>query len=421
MFGFPSRFSVTSQFRRSNVMTSAFFAQSQLRMRMSRRRLLQNRRMMQVRRPRLAVTSEMEGFGMDDGMEGRLKKRSAIYIPGKYKNKPLMPMDPRGSAIGEPSMNTNLKMPSSFMPSTLPPLLNMSQELPLNVMAPPEAACPSVPISEGYQNTFHVNGRSDIHQWVYIPVKIIYQRPPTYSHYSSYPIVNGEPEEEDIYSPNPHVSMKNLLQMGKPASYSKCAVQNSGAGKVYISSQGMNYMGTYKEYAVVDHRLAISVATAYVAVKSPERGATEVFLNAYDSCGRICQPYCKISNKSGFQRCSGAFRVTSQTPKLYGASYGETVTSLWQLSNTDNCPTMQDSKVYIQFHCSFRDTWPFGMPTQGTIRASEQLRPRKMSSASDEMEEPEVPEREAHLSSAAMEMQSMSLLFNRPIFGFTCF
>lgn len=399
MFGFPSRFTTTRQFQRSSAMSSAFFAQSQMRMRMSHRRLQQNRLMMQLRQPQMLSMSESEGFGADDAAESHVKKRSAVYMKGKYinKNRPYLQVDPRGNALSEPPMDIKFNIQSPVAMPTTPPTVNMSQELPLNVIEPPEPTCPTVPISEGYQNTFHVNGRSDINQWVYVPVKIIYQRPPTYSHYSSYPIVNGEPEEEDIYSPNPHVSVKNMLQMGKPASYPKCAVQNSGAGKVYISSQGLNYMGTYKEYAVVDHRLAISVATAYVAVKSPEAGASEVFLNAYDSCGRICQPFCRTSSSThGFQRCSGAFRVTSQMPKLYGANYGEAVTSLWHISNTENCPSMQDRNVYIQFHCSFRDAWPFQLQTSGSSATSGQIG----RTSSDEAEEPEVPEIESQISSS---------------------
>lgn len=395
----PAPFVSRSPFQRQAEMSrSTFITQAQMRMRMSQRRLLQNRMMFQVRQPARMPMGENEAFGADDPIESHVKKRSTsfmnkAYSHNKWNRVPLMPADPRGSAFGPTKMKAKSRLtamdqpPLLLPPPTTPlPAVNVSGEN--NMMPPASPSCPTFPVSEGYQNTFHVNGRNDIHQWVYVPVKIIYQRPPTYSSYSSFPIVNGEIEEEDIYSPNPHVAMKNMLPVGRPASYTQCAVQNSGAGKVYISSQGLNYMGTYKEYAVVDHRLAISVATAYVAVKSPEVGATEVFLNAYDSCGRICEPFCKIRGSSRFQRCSGAFRITPTHPKLYGANYAEAVTSLWHISNGDNCPSMQDKNVYIQFHCNFRESWPFVMAT----RVRPQQKPMSSSTAADEAEEPEAPE-----------------------------
>ena len=220
--------------------------------------------------------------------------------------------------------------------------------------------CPSIPVTRGYQNTFNINGQSDINQWVYIPVKVVYQRPPTYATYTSFPVVNGEPDEEhDIYSLSAQMQIKNYVAAGKPAFYDKCLGLESGAGKVYINSQGINYMGTYKEYAIVDHRLAVSISTAYVAVKSPEFGASEVYLSAYDSCGRVCQPYCKMAGMPGLQRCSGAFRITSDSPKLYGMNYGEAVSNLWQFNEGGGCPLLSQDNVYIQFYCSFRDAWPF--------------------------------------------------------------
>ncbi|KAK3605742.1 hypothetical protein CHS0354_013541 [Potamilus streckersoni] len=229
---------------------------------------------------------------------------------------------------------------------------------------PDQGLCPHIPLSRGYQNTYNLNGVSDISQWAYIPVKVIFQRPPTYVRYHSFPIKNGELDDaEDIYSVNSYATIKNIFVSGSPAAYSQCRTQDSGAGKVYIASKGINYMGTYKEYAVVDHRLAISIATAYVAVKSPERGVSEVFLSAYDSCGRICQPYCKTEG-SGFRPCSGAIRVTSESPKMYGSTYGEAVSNLWQFGEGNSCPIMSDDGINISFHCNYRDAWPFGHVSQ---------------------------------------------------------
>ncbi|KAL3859838.1 hypothetical protein ACJMK2_010029 [Sinanodonta woodiana] len=225
---------------------------------------------------------------------------------------------------------------------------------------PDPGFCPHIPLSRGYQNTYNLNGVSDISQWAYIPVKVIFQRPPTYIRYHSFPIKNGELDDaEDIYSVSSYATIKDKFLSGSPAAYSQCRTQDSGAGKVYIASKGINYMGTYKEYAVVDHRLAISIATAYVAVKSPDRGVSEVFLSAYDSCGRICQPYCKTEG-NGFRPCTGAIRVTSESPKMYGSTYGEAVSNLWKFGEGNSCPIMSDDGISISFHCNYRDAWPFG-------------------------------------------------------------
>ena len=275
---------------------------------------------------------------------------------------PVRTQGPANAVSNQINMaSSSIPMPTTDMRMS-PPAGVIFQNASSSVMLQNMNMCPAIPMSHGYQNTFSINGRSDIGQWVYIPVKIVFQRPPTYITYTSYPVINGEPDEEhDIYSPSSRMHIKNYVTAGKPAFYSKCSGQASGAGKVYISSQGINYMGSYKEYAIVDQRLAVSISTAYVAVKSPEFGATEVFLSAYDTCGRMCQPYCKIAGVPGVQLCSGAFRITSQSPKLYGLNYGEAVSNLWQFREGGGCPLLTQDNVYIEFYCSFRDSWPFSM------------------------------------------------------------
>jgi hypothetical protein len=54
------------------------------------------------------------------------------------------------------------------------------------------------------------------------------------------------------------------------------SLAKSGAGTIYVQSNGLNYLGTYKEFAIVDNRMALSQSTTFIAVKSPERGITEV-------------------------------------------------------------------------------------------------------------------------------------------------
>ena len=372
---------------RLNMINAARTQQAQVNIQ-NQMRMNQQQRILSEMRRQQALTKEVENAALDDPSEPMQVQRRSIHRRFKrflkLKTFKYLP-DPRGSQFVSGNVNVNSNLQLEMLPQPNQNIPNNIQNVTDVPFIPPAMSidmCPAIPMSQGYQNTFNINGRSDINQWVYIPVKVIYQRPPTYNNYASYPIVNGEMEAEDIYSPNAFRTMRNVMPMGKPASYAHCQAQESGAGKVYISSQGLNYMGTYKEYAVVDHRLAISIATAYVAVKSPQFGSSQVFLNAYDSCGRICQPFCKLPGAQGFQRCSGAFRVSSAFPKLYGANYGDAVTNLWQFGNNDRCPTMQDANIYIQFHCNFRESWPFGMQPQLAAGGS--------GAAADEAEEPEV-------------------------------
>ncbi|KAL4234428.1 hypothetical protein ACF0H5_006075 [Mactra antiquata] len=337
---------------------------------------------------------EIENSGPDDAPEMHHLQRRKAYRRRirRYPMKSLFEsgmfnplVDPRGNGFMKNKLNINKSVLPTMASPDLPPNLTNSSDVPMLPTVDQEQ-CPVTPVTQGFQNSFNINGKSDINQWVYIPVKVIYQRPPTYNSYTSFPIVNGEMEPEDIYSSSSDPQMRTVLRMGKPASYPHCNNQEQGSGKVYVTSRGMNYMGTYKEYAVVDQRLAISIATAYVAVKSPQYGASDVYMNAYDSCGRVCEPYCKVSGSPGFQRCSGAFRVTSSIPTMYGINYNDAVAHVWQFNGGNMCPSMQDNSIYIQFHCNFKESWPF------MVNADMRTRSNPGGNAtSDELEEPEAP------------------------------
>lgn len=225
--------------------------------------------------------------------------------------------------------------------------------------------CPAIPINQRYQNTFNINGLSDVSQWVYLPVKIIYKRPPNFS-YGAYPIVNGAlSNTADIYSPMGYKNLQQRFRTINLATYDKC--RTSGAGTVYVVSNGLNYLGTYKEFAIVDNRMAISLSTTFVAIKSPERGVSEVFLSAFDSCGRICTPYCRnpASTSGESHPCSGAIRVNSNYPKLYSNNYGDAVLSTWNMAS-GSCPRLVEDQVFVSFYCDYVKEWPLPgeIPTQ---------------------------------------------------------
>lgn len=215
--------------------------------------------------------------------------------------------------------------------------------------------------ARGIQNTFQSDSRNDIREWVFLPVEIIYHRPPERMKYNSYPVYQSKVMmDTDIYSPMAYDGLKSVLKTGNPIGYNKCFESMSNYGKVFVESNGLNYYGTYKEFAVIDNRLALSKATTYAAVKSPDTGSTEVKLVAYDSCGRICKSFCRVPGVvNDYKPCNGAIRVTTDNPKMYGRHYGESVSDLWTFPSNGHCPSTADSEYFIKFDCDFKNDWPW--------------------------------------------------------------
>ncbi|KAL3851683.1 hypothetical protein ACJMK2_015410 [Sinanodonta woodiana] len=204
-------------------------------------------------------------------------------------------------------------------------------------------------LQKPYQNTFFLNGVSDIDQWVYIPIKLIYVRPNGHR-FQSFPIRNGKPQfEEDVYFPSDHSFVTNMDANVSPKSYTGCEIDPSGAGFIYIESYGLNYMGSYTETAIVDHRLPVGSTMAYVGVKRPGWEATEVLLTAHDRCGRMCRPRCMIpdSRPPIYRECSGAVRITGSSPALFGNSISSASSRFWYKLDGD----LDDIIVNLAFIC----------------------------------------------------------------------
>nr|APC92582.1 Tyrp-1 [Sinohyriopsis cumingii] len=233
------------------------------------------------------------------------------------------------------------------------------------VTSPPPTACPHPPTTQlytehdkPYQNHYCLNGKSDIRQWVYIPVKIIYRRPPEYTSYGSYPIYNGKISKfYDIYAPNVYSNVYQHLKNGQPAKYEKCSEGDKRISSIYIKSVGLSYDGTYKEYAIVDRRIAITVSTAYIAVKNPAKESSLALLQATDSCGRACRPVCKVRNSNIYRPCSGAVRLTSAFPRHYGSDFGNAVMDVWDFTADKSCPQFNNASIFIAFNCDFQTDW----------------------------------------------------------------
>ncbi|XP_069112914.1 uncharacterized protein [Argopecten irradians] len=201
-----------------------------------------------------------------------------------------------------------------------------------------------------YQNTFELNGKSSIDLWAFVPVKIIFERPPQLR-FKSYPIQNGNVSRtHDMFMPSTDPDTNQRQQ----ALYKYCQVSGSGASKVYVQTDGIDYSGRYKDYAVVDERQAISSSMTYVGVKNPMDGTAEFYMNAYDSCGRVCRPQC-LSSK-GYKPCSGAFRVTSSFPMMYGLTYDDAIKRNWMNGGVLSTE-MNSAEIPVVFICEVQKTW----------------------------------------------------------------
>lgn len=203
---------------------------------------------------------------------------------------------------------------------------------------------------------------------MYLPVRITVRRPNDYKAYRSYPVKNGRVQRNgnDVYNPTSDPmdqgkKVYNYISPGQPKRYENCHTSKSGAGVVYVQTDGINYEGKYTEYAVVDNRLQISVALAYVAVKDPGKGMSEVLFSAYDNCGRICHPSCLNLKTREYERCTGAMRITNPhimygNDTMYG-NYGKSVEQVWKIGN--ECPQFKTDNIHLSFFCDYSPRWPW--------------------------------------------------------------
>ena len=98
-----------------------------------------------------------------------------------------------------------------------------------------------------YQNTFMLDGVSDVKRWVFVSVQILYERPTEASYQDHLPGKTGGKTDQNIYADLP-----NQLKSNRMASYHKCKVSNETYSRVYVSSDGLDYVGNYKDYVLID-------------------------------------------------------------------------------------------------------------------------------------------------------------------------
>lgn len=217
------------------------------------------------------------------------------------------------------------------------------------ILSPMSNMCPPTVPTNVIQNLFQMNGISDSRVWVYIPVQIIYKRQQEQMVFDSFPIEEGQMKiGRDIYDPTRYTSLKDKFIQNVNHTRS-CRDMDGIFTKIMIHSDGLNYHGSFREFAVVDSRQPYTSSTVYVAVKSPEKYHTESIFQAYDPCGNVCKPYCKRFGH--FQPCDGSLKFDNSPPKLYGKDYGDAMQLVWSITN-EGIPTFRPDNIQLQFVCN---------------------------------------------------------------------
>lgn len=217
------------------------------------------------------------------------------------------------------------------------------------ILSPMTNMCPPTVPTNVIQNLFQMNGISDSRIWVYIPVQVIYKRQREQMVFDSFPIEEGQMQtEKDIYDPTLYSSLKDNFILN--VNYSRsCRDMDGIFTKIMVHSDGLNYHGSFREFAVVDSRQPYTSSTIYIAIKSPEKFDTEAIFAAYDPCGNVCKPYCKRFGH--FQPCDGSLKFDNTPPKLYGKDYGEAIKLVWGITN-EGIPTFRPDNIQLQFVCN---------------------------------------------------------------------
>ncbi|XP_055897259.1 uncharacterized protein LOC106051404 [Biomphalaria glabrata] len=212
------------------------------------------------------------------------------------------------------------------------------------------------------QNDFCCNQICDVKEWAILPVKIVNMRPPNLQRYSSYPVRRGMVDShQDIYSPTAYNKTRIFISslQGKPKTYERCNFDTPVA-QVFVYSQGINYVGYYKESAIVDQRLPVSISIGYVAVKKPSPGGiTQALIRAHDSCGRVCQLACKDASSSKYTQCSGAIAISEEKPLMFAYTFDDAVMNAFDYKNDKECPGFATDNFYLTIYCDYHNNFPY--------------------------------------------------------------
>lgn len=194
-----------------------------------------------------------------------------------------------------------------------------------------EVKCQGNNVNEKYLNTFSIDGVTDEQLWSYIPVKIIFR--------------------------NKDSSVKKSTPV-----YDVCLKPNNTdlPMRVFVESNGLNYDGMFKEISHFKKDLSADSSITYIAVRKPStEKASQAIISAYDTCGRMCQPYCLDKSGKYSKKCTGAIKVSRQVPLMYGNDVTSVVNQIWQ-EDRFGLPKLADYEIFVSFVCdtSF-SSWPW--------------------------------------------------------------
>ncbi|XP_045194325.2 uncharacterized protein LOC123549947 [Mercenaria mercenaria] len=201
-------------------------------------------------------------------------------------------------------------------------------------------------LREPLRNTFTLDGQTNINNWSFIPVRVIYTNDQQ-SRFQNLPEFN-----------NPYSPYHSPLDSSKVPDVERCIQDPSGAIQVRVQSSGLNYYGTFSDYALINTHLPVDSAITFIGIKSPSNSTSELILTAVHSCGLMCQALCLIpnSNPRVFKSCNGVLRVAANDPSLYGNNYKEAIANAWKGTQFKNPFT---ENVRVVFHCSSTDISPW--------------------------------------------------------------
>ncbi|KAL3860838.1 hypothetical protein ACJMK2_010902 [Sinanodonta woodiana] len=281
----------------------------------------------------MSDTMGRTGMLTDVGGSGRRGQRGPV---GRRKR----------SGENQPTSDQTTQQPLNPNPSSTPQVVSKAELFPGNSLNKP------------IQNTFFVNGVADVKEWVFVPVQVIHIKPKD-DKFSVYPVVSGKADfNQDFYSIS-SPALDARIKQGHPKEFSDCKADPSGAAQVVLQAVGINYMGRYSEFAIIDSRLPIASSMVYIGVKNPANGISQAIISAHDHCGRVCQPQCIVrgSNPPVYKPCSGAIRLSSASPKMYGDTIGDAIMDIWHWSG--NNPKNSIDDIQMVMVCKKEDLWPW--------------------------------------------------------------
>ncbi|KAJ8303582.1 hypothetical protein KUTeg_019978 [Tegillarca granosa] len=170
----------------------------------------------------------------------------------------------------------------------------------------------------GFVNNFCVGDSCDTDRWVYFPVQVVQFRPPGHGIAKTRRIKDKKFEESDIYEASADSDVATSPEGEELETYEKCKAMHK-FDNIIVETNGLNYYGEYQEVAMTDTRLPLSTATVYMAAKKPTNDSDTTFTIAgADKCGRECKIMYRPYGTDSFNPSSGSFRLTNQTPLMYG-------------------------------------------------------------------------------------------------------